>query len=135
MLKQTGEEVSMSKKIKTLLVVDDDSGICSIVSETLTPIGFKVLQAKDGVEALKLLDAHHENIDILLTDMRMPRMNGKELLNVIQSWHPKVKVILMSGYPSSELTKDNLPSENTPYIVKPFTRLVLMTTVMEAMDK
>jgi len=124
----------MSKNLN-ILVVDDDPVICKVISESLVPKGYHVMLAKDGVEALKLVDSLHETIDILLTDVIMPRMNGSELSRVIQSWHPKIKVILMSGYPEEDLVRFDIAGSNVTYIRKPFAQNVLLQAVEDVLGE
>lgn len=112
-----------------ILVVDDDPAICEYVGHALGMTDFRILHARDGVEALRLIDSSLGLIDVLLLDVVMPRLNGKELARVIQSWHPNIKIIFMSGYPDDFIAHQGIPSGNISYLKKPFTPECLLRAV------
>jgi CheY-like chemotaxis protein len=85
-----------SHKEKTVLVVDDDSGVRSLLFHALTHDGYNVIEAADGVAALDILGGAHR-VDLLLTDVQMPRLGGCELLIAARKILPELPVILISG--------------------------------------
>ncbi len=80
-----------------ILLVDDDETVRETSADMLEELGYTVLQASDGSEALALLDEHHE-IDVMVTDIRMPRMSGLELSSLAEQRFLDLKIILISGY-------------------------------------
>ena len=125
----------MSEEIKKILVVDDEPAIRQTIFEILSAEGFQVLSAKDGVEALKLVDSSHEAIDALLIDVVMPRLDGTELARVLLSYYPAIKIIFMSGYPDDVISKHGIPASNMRFIKKPFAPDILVKTVWEELKK
>jgi len=121
----------MTERKKNVLVADDDAGVREFIAETLNENGFHALVAKDGMEALRLVDVSLEPIDVLLIDVVMPRMNGKELARTIQSHHPEMKIILISGYPDDFLARHGVPIEKMRYLKKPFTANSLLDAVRD----
>jgi two-component system cell cycle sensor histidine kinase/response regulator CckA len=88
---------SPSEKPARLLVAENDPTLRSIVATLLEGEGYETLQAVDGEDALRLAMQHLHSLDLLLTDERMPGMNGHELVRVLKSIRPNLKVIVMSG--------------------------------------
>jgi two-component system cell cycle sensor histidine kinase/response regulator CckA len=86
-----------------ILVVDDEPLVRRFAARVLEEEGFLVSQAADGVEALRLLREEVPDVDAVVSDVVMPRLNGVELLRVLSSTHPQLPVLLISGYPGREL--------------------------------
>ncbi len=120
---------------KNVLVVDDDASVREFLTYTLNDNGFHALAAKDGVEALRLVDSSQNPIDILLIDMVMPRLDGKELARTIQSHHPETKINLISGYPEHYLAQNGISTENILCLKKPFTTISLLDTIREELNQ
>ncbi len=125
----------MMEHPKNILVADDEAGIREFLTKTLNENGFHAIAAKDGVEALRLVDASEEPIDVLIIDVVMPRLNGKELASTIQSHHPEMKIILISGYPDDFLARYGVPTERIRYLKKPFTATTLLETVRDELNR
>ncbi|MEP6686830.1 MAG: response regulator [Gemmatimonadales bacterium] len=89
--------------ISRILVVDDEPVVRRFAVRVLKAEGFLVYEAADGVDALRLLQEEAPDVDAVLSDIVMPRLNGVELLQVLSTTHPQVPVLLMSGYASTEL--------------------------------
>jgi two-component system, cell cycle sensor histidine kinase and response regulator CckA len=117
-----------------ILVVDDDPVIRDYIGDALGTIFFRILHARDGVEALRLIDSSPELIDVLLLDVVMPRLNGNELARVIKSWHPNIKIIFMSGYPDDLNVNQGIPSGDISFLGKPFTVKCLLQAVKESLQ-
>lgn len=125
----------MIKKTKSLLVVDDDPDILQIIDLVFDSSEFRVLQARNGVEVLKQIEAFRAPIDVLLIDVVMPRLNGAELARVILYYYPTIKIIFMSGYPDEVLDRHRIPASKIRLIKKPFTPDILIQTVREELKR
>jgi two-component system, cell cycle sensor histidine kinase and response regulator CckA len=110
------------------LVVDDEAPVRRFAVRVLQHDGFRVLEAADGAEALELLQRRPENLDIVVTDIVMPRMNGVELMEALSVSHPQVPVVLMSGYASSELLELGIAAPCS-IVAKPFSQERLLAEV------
>lgn len=117
---------------KTVLVVEDEEDVRTLVSDYLTSSGYRVLTASDGTEALEIADRMGEDIHVLLTDVVMPRMRGTELAERLKLILPKLKVIYMSGYLEEDASCRALLG-GAFFLDKPFSRDVLILQVAEAL--
>lgn len=81
----------------TILAVDDDAGVLQLIVRLLGQAGYRILTASNGLEALQVYESYAPSLDLVLTDVDMPEMNGLELAARIHSAHPSAKVLLMSG--------------------------------------
>ena len=97
----------------TVLVVDDDAGVRQIASLILKQKGHSTMQATNGLEALMVYSSYRANLDLVLTDIDMPQMNGMELAARIRESDPEKKILMMSGRPP-----DNIGEY--PFLPKPF---------------
>ena len=95
----------------TVLVVEDERGVRGLVSETLREMGYAVLEASSGKEALPLGEHYEGPLDLLVTDVVMPEMNGLELVEHIAKVRPGIKVLYISGYAEAALTERGLPAD------------------------
>jgi two-component system cell cycle sensor histidine kinase/response regulator CckA len=103
----------------TVLVVEDDPLVRTIARRALTEAGFEVLEAADGRQALALV-ARHEQIDIVLSDLAMPELGGRELALRLSETRPVLPVVFMSGYTDDDLVRRGLLEAGIPYLEKPF---------------
>jgi len=117
---------------ETILVVDDTAEIRRMICQTLAHNGYTVLEAADGREALEVSEAHNHGIHLLLTDMVMPRMNGRELAEELCRINPDLRMIIMSGYACDERVRQ--ADCVAAFLPKPFTSHVLTRTVREVLD-
>lgn len=106
------------KNTTTLLIVDDEAMIRNLLEKILSKEGYKILTAKDGLEALEVMES--SKVDIVISDMKMPRMNGLELLKRIKKERPDIGVVIMTGYGDTYTVKDALLLGADEYITKPF---------------
>jgi len=104
---------------ETILVVEDEAAVRALIRETLRQLGYTVLEASDGYEALKLVEEHKTEIRLLLTDVIMPLMNGHELAVRLKTIRPETKVVYMSGYTDDVLAFHGIAPE-IDFIHKPF---------------
>jgi len=105
----------------TILLVEDEPEVRNVICRVLGKHGFTVLQASDGQDALQLLSQQTEPIDLLISDVVMPNMNGIELRKRLLETRPDLKVIFLSGYPEGMLQRETLATANTYLMEKPFT--------------
>ena len=104
---------------KTVLLVEDERDILEIMSQTLMDMGMNVLAAADGIEALEMQDNYEGQIDVLLTDMVMPRLGGARLASLMHEIRPETAIIFSSGYPvRGEISGVEVP-ENAIFLAKP----------------
>jgi len=106
---------------KTILVVDDEPVIRDLIIDTLAPLGYNCLEAACGDEALKIAQDLREEVDILLTDVVMPGMNGKDLADIFVNEHPKTKVLFMSGYTDNIIVHHGVLEPQYNFLEKPLT--------------
>ena len=111
----------------TILVVDDEKPIRDLIRLNLENEGYRVLEANDGREALEIALAPDSEVEILITDILMPYMNGKDLATRISSARPQIKVLFVSAYSADILTSMKLCPPGSDYIRKPFQRKELLS--------
>lgn len=104
---------------RRILVVDDQHVVLELIDAFLEDTGFQVYLAGSGRQALEICGRLQGAIDLLLTDVRMPGMNGPELYERVAADYPEVKVLFMSGFSAAEAARFGMPA-NAPLIVKPF---------------
>jgi CheY-like chemotaxis protein len=131
---QAQEEGSMTQqgsgRLETILLVEDEPAVRQLFSQALTRAGYTVFEARNGQEAMKLFDQHGDQIDLLLTDMRMPYMGGAELAHHLRGRRQSLKLLCISGYPGTldqDLSND--------FLAKPFSRDELLSKVREVLDR
>lgn len=129
------EKVPLLEGNETILVVDDDPFISKLAADLLAPLGYRLLQAKNGETALKTSDAFEGPIDVLLTDVIMPGMNGKELAQTFLLRRPGAKVVFMSGYTADVIAHRGIMEKETAFIQKPLTLYKLAGKLREVLDK
>jgi two-component system cell cycle sensor histidine kinase/response regulator CckA len=106
---------------ETILLVEDEQAVREIVRETLTSQGYTVLEAQHGPEALRIAEKHTSRIHLLMTDVVMPAMHGPELADALCKIHSETKVLFMSGYTDSALTRHGVLEGKREFMQKPFT--------------
>ncbi len=119
---------------ETVLLVEDQEGIRDLAREFLQRKGYNVLLAVDGDDALRLATAHHEQIHLLITDMVMPNLGGRELARRLAPLRPGMKVLFMSGYPEHSSLGDETVERNAPVLLKPFLLDALARKVRTVLD-
>jgi PAS domain S-box-containing protein len=119
---------------ETILLVEDEPQIRQLAFEILTHCGYNVLSSANGLEALELIEHAQSPIDLILTDVVMPQMSGKELAERALALHPTVKVLFMSGYTNDAIVKHGVLDAGTWFIQKPFALNALARRVREVLD-
>jgi two-component system cell cycle sensor histidine kinase/response regulator CckA len=121
---------------ETLLVVEDDAAVKRLTVTILRSRGYTVHEAVDGVQALELImDEHGPRFDLIISDMIMPRMGGKELVESIRFRLPEVKVLFISGYTDDALADRGVLGPGIAFLEKPFSQKQLSQRVREVLDK
>jgi CheY-like chemotaxis protein len=118
---------------ETILLVEDEKYLRRLVRESLENQGYNVIDAADGTAAIRLSHAHLGPIHLLLTDVIMPGMNGRELANQISASRPEVKVLYMSGYTQNHIDHKGTLDEGIILLQKPFTLPTLWAKVREVL--
>jgi CheY-like chemotaxis protein len=118
---------------ETILVVEDDEGVRTFIAETLQELNYTVLQAGDAPSALKFLDGQNE-VDLLLTDVILPGLNGRELAKAALATQPGLKVLFMTGYSRNAIVHQGRLDEGVQLIQKPLTQATLAAKVRAVLD-
>ncbi len=119
---------------ETILLAEDDHAISRMIKSYLEPLGYKMLLAENGQEALMLSRSHNGKIDLLLTDVIMPQMDGQELANAIQQERPDIKIIFMSGYTDDVIAHHGVLDPDVNFIQKPITPSKLAQALEDVLD-
>ncbi|HEX2055180.1 MAG TPA: ATP-binding protein, partial [Nitrospiraceae bacterium] len=119
---------------ETILVVEDEPSVRDIVREELTKIGYQVVEAMNGIEACLIATQQSGQFDLLLTDIVMPGMNGRELAGRLHLIYPNLKILFMSGYLDDVTANAGLEQCQTAFIQKPFTPEGLARSVRKLLD-
>ena len=120
---------------ETILLVEDDAAVRELESQVLRQQGYTVLEAVDGEEALRLTQTHSADIHLLLTDVVMPQMSGRELADQLESVRPNMKILFTSGYTDEAIAHHGVLEPEINFLQKPFGPLSLIRKVQEVLDK
>ncbi|MBW2137201.1 MAG: response regulator [Deltaproteobacteria bacterium] len=120
---------------ETVLLVEDSDNVRKLVSKGLGKLGYTVLEASDGEEAVKISREYQGSIDLLLTDVVMPKMSGVEVMEKLGRERPKMKVLYMSGYTGKVISQRMVLGSGVDYLQKPFSPGELARRVREVLDK
>jgi two-component system, cell cycle sensor histidine kinase and response regulator CckA len=119
----------------TILLVEDEEGVRAVLHELLIGLGFAVLQAANGAEAVDLARGHAGVIDLVITDMVMPEMSGQELARNLAEVRPGVRILYMSAFASNIYSPNALANALADYISKPFDLETFVGKVHELLDR
>ena len=133
-LPATNDEVSTSERRQTILVVDDEQDLRSLVANVLGEYGYKVITAANAAKAITMLEKMDAPPDLLLTDVVMPGMNGRVLAEQLLPRQPGMRVLYMSGYTDSFIAGHGVLEPGTYLVHKPFTEEELIRKVREVLD-
>ena len=128
------EELRTAAGHEMVLVAEDEAMVRVMAARTLEQAGFRVLAVESGGAALDVLALNGPGIDLLLTDVAMPGMDGLELGRRVAELHPALPVLYMSGHPADEITRGGLPLNGHDFIAKPFAPTTLVETVRALLD-
>ena len=123
----------LAKGSETVLVVEDERGVRSLVCEALASHGYKVLEAAGAASALEISERYTEPIHLLLTDVVMPQTGGKELAKGFSTLHPETKVLYMSGYTDDAIVRHGILEGGTSFLQKPFQPKALLLKIREVL--
>jgi signal transduction histidine kinase/ligand-binding sensor domain-containing protein/CheY-like chemotaxis protein len=120
---------------ETILVAEDDQGVRGLACRILVEHGYTVLEAQDGENALKIARSHPSEIDLLITDVIMPRMDGNQLANTLTKFRPQTRVLFISGYQGNVLSARRKTGIPFNFLPKPFTPEALTKKVREVLER
>jgi len=120
---------------ETVLLVEDEVGVRSLARQALESKGYRVLEASDGEIALQICRDHGESIDLILSDVVMPRMGGRELCEKVADICPSTRVIFTSGYTDDAVVRNGVYQAESDFLQKPFTVNTLLRKVREVLDR
>jgi PAS domain S-box-containing protein len=119
---------------ETVVVVEDESALRDLIGRILGHSGYTVVTAADGIEALDAIKAHGGSIDLVITDLVMPRLGGRELAARLRGSHPKTRLLYLSGYSAESVEKPSEPGPDARLLQKPFTPAALLQATREVLD-
>jgi CheY-like chemotaxis protein len=129
----TTAEVARAREGDSVLVVEDEAAVRLLVVEVLTDLGYRVLQAKDGQAALTIIESE-ARIDLLLTDVGLPVMNGRQLAEFARARRPGLKVLFMTGYAEQAAIRSKFVGEGMDMIAKPFAMEAMVARVQQMLE-
>ena len=124
-----------SQEKKRILLVEDEEVVRSLASSTLQFAGYEVTEACDGADAVEVFTGHSGEFDLVVTDVVMPKMGGRELMQTVASSHPEMKVLYMSGHIADEELQNEIVKDGVPFLSKPFKPSELTKKVLEVLDE
>lgn len=120
---------------ETILLVEDEPAILNIITVMLESSGYVVLVANAVGEAIRIAKTHTSYIDLLITDVIMPEMNGRDLAKELSSIHPRIKHLFMSGYTADVIANQGVLDEGVHFIQKPFTKKDITAKIRQILDE
>jgi CheY-like chemotaxis protein len=118
-----------------ILVVEDEHQVRAFITRTLRQVGYFVLEAKNGEDALTVLDEYHAPAHLVITDMVMPEMGGAPLIKMLHAWYPELKVLFVSAYSKEMVEAKGVLFPGARYLAKPVSIDALTMTVRELLDE
>ena len=119
---------------ETILLAEDEDMVRSLVKETLEREGYRVLAASNAAEARRLLEENPGPVQLLITDVVMPKMSGRELAQQIFAVRPEIRVLYMSGYTDAAVVNSGILRTEVAFLQKPFTPAALSHKVREVLE-
>lgn len=127
-------EIPVSSGHEVVLLVEDDASILKLGKSIIEKLGYVVLSANSPKEALRFAECYDSEIDLLITDVVMPEMNGRELSEKLQDLYPKLKVLFMSGYTANVIAHRGVLDDGVSFISKPFSQMDMAIKVRKVLD-
>jgi two-component system cell cycle sensor histidine kinase/response regulator CckA len=119
---------------EVILVVEDEPEVRSLTCAALRRLGYYILEAKDGEDALIVLQDYHGPVHLVMTDVVMPKMGGVELIRLLHEWYPELKVLFVSAYSRALIVNKGAFFPGARYLGKPFSPTVLARRIREILD-
>ncbi|NWF98838.1 MAG: PAS domain S-box protein [Nitrospirae bacterium] len=129
------EQLKIKGGNETIFIIEDDFHVRDLTRKILERAGYRVLEAADGQEAVKIFNEQLNNIDLVILDVIMPRKNGKEVYEELKKLKPEIKVLFTSGYTSDIIHRKGIIKENQNFILKPVSPQALLATVRSVLNK
>lgn len=126
--------VQLAQGSETILLVEDDTQVREVTERTLRQLGYETLSTSDAGRAIELAQRHPGRLDLLLTDLSMPQLGGRDLAAQLRKRQPHLRVVYVTAY-ADEALQEELASEGTRVLWKPFTREGLARTIRDALDE
>lgn len=120
---------------ETILLVEDEPAIMKMARMMLSRLGYNVLEAGSPEKALSIAEHEGDKIDLLMTDVVMPGMNGRELSDRLKAVYPDIKVLFMSGYTAEIIAQRGVVDDEVNFLQKPFSKKTIAEKVREALDR
>ena len=131
---EDGDEHELAKGSETILLVEDEELVKGIAYKVLCRQGYKVLHASNGGEAVVLAENHEGFINLLVTDVIMPIVNGKELAERLKKMRPDMKILYTSGYTADVIAHHGVLDEGMNFLGKPYSPFALAKAVRDVLD-
>jgi CheY-like chemotaxis protein len=125
----------MSLETKTVLVVDDEPSVLTVINEILTPLGCRIILAETGEEALEISLDLAAKVDLLVTDIVLPHMKGYELAKCFSKKYPETKILYMSGFVSPAISETEYMTRKKAFIQKPFSPKELVKISLRLLEE
>jgi two-component system, cell cycle sensor histidine kinase and response regulator CckA len=129
----TPDDTQLKQGTETILLVEDEASLIKMFQRILSRLNYRVVEARNGVEALKVVDSG-EALDLLVTDVMMPEMGGKDLSARVLQKRPGIKVLFISGYADDEVFPEAIPEADRHLLVKPFTAAQFAAKIREVLE-
>ena len=133
--KRSAEPEDVMQGTGVILLAEDEEMVRKLAREVLEMCGYKVLEAANGGAALLICERHQESIDLLITDVIMPEMGGRELATRLSQLRPEMKVLYMSGYTDNAIVHQGVLDEGANFIQKPFSPQTLASKIREVLGE
>ena len=131
------EEPALSRQLnsETVILVEDEARVRDLTERMLKKLGYSVLTAANGEEAMDVSRAHQGRISLLVTDVVMPNMSGKQVADALVSSRPELKVLYLSGYTENTVVHHGVLDSNVDFLAKPFSRDALARKIREVLSR
>ena len=120
---------------ETILLVEDEEGVRGLVRTLLEELGYTVHEASNGADAVELYNKLHGKVDLVISDLIMPKLGGLDLSAQLKAKRPDLRIIFMSGYADQAIDNPQLQSGNQIFLSKPFRAETLARAVREVLDR
>ena len=127
------EKEHAGRGTETILLVEDEIGVRTLASRILRDRGYNVIEAGEGLEALRLAEGYSDEIHLIVTDVVMPGMSGSVLVSKLENARPGIKALYISGYTDDAIVRHGIRDSNIAFLEKPFSVYQITTKVREVL--